>query len=137
MQVTKEGIETIKAGNSLADIVTERGITLKRKGRTLVASCPFHEEKTPSFTVTPTKGLFHCFGCGVAGDVIGFVTRHDGVSFANAMEGLAQRAGLDMKKLMKPPPVLLCSACPSSSQLWNRVEASLAMHLEMVSLSQA
>jgi len=104
--VTKEGIETIKAGNSLADIVTERGITLKRKGQTLVASCPFHEEKTPSFTVTPTKGLFHCFGCGVAGDVIGFVTRHDGVSFTDAMEGLARRAGLDMSKLMEARPTL-------------------------------
>jgi len=104
--VTKEGIETIKAGNSLADIVTERGITLKRKGQTLVASCPFHEEKTPSFTVTPTKGLFHCFGCGVAGDVIGFVTRHDGVSFTDAMEGLARRAGLDMTKLMEAKPAL-------------------------------
>jgi DNA primase catalytic core len=106
MHVTKEGIETIKAGNSLADIVTERGITLKRKGQTLVASCPFHEEKTPSFTVTPTKGLFHCFGCGVAGDVIGFVTRHDGVSFTDAMEGLARRAGLDMTKLMEAKPAL-------------------------------
>jgi DNA primase catalytic core len=106
MHVTKEGIETIKAGNSLADIVTERGITLKRKGQTLVASCPFHEEKTPSFTVTPTKGLFHCFGCGVAGDVIGFVTRHDGVSFTDAMEGLARRAGLDMSKLMEARPTL-------------------------------
>ena len=104
--MTKEGIETIKAGNSLADIVTERGITLKRKGQTLVASCPFHEEKTPSFTVTPTKGLFHCFGCGVAGDVIGFVTRHDGVSFTDAMEGLARRAGLDMSKLMEARPTL-------------------------------
>ena len=47
----------------------------------LVGCCPFHEEKTPSFTITPSKGLFHCFGCGASGDVIGFVTKHDRVSF--------------------------------------------------------
>ena len=104
MQVTKEGIESLKSQNPLADVVAERGITLKKKGRALVASCPFHEEKTPSFTVTPSKGLFHCFGCGVAGDVIGFVTRHDSVSFKDAMQTLAQRAGLDLEKLMEPPP---------------------------------
>ena len=71
----RKGSRRIKAANPLADVVAERGITLKKKGRALVAPCPFHEEKTPSFTVTPSKGLFHCFGCGVAGDVIGFVTK--------------------------------------------------------------
>ena len=70
----------------------------------LVARCPFHEEKTPSFTVTPSKGLFHCFGCGVSGDVIGFVTKHDKVSFGGALEALARRAGLDLGRLMEERP---------------------------------
>jgi DNA primase catalytic core len=104
MQVTKEGIEQIKAANDLAGVLTERGIAVKRKGKSLVASCPFHEETTPSFTVTPSKGLFHCFGCGVAGDVIGFVSRYDKVSFKEALETLAQRAGLSLDKIMEEKP---------------------------------
>ncbi|MGH9461944.1 MAG: CHC2 zinc finger domain-containing protein [Vicinamibacteria bacterium] len=104
MQVTKEGIEQIKTANELAAVVAERGIAVKRKGKSLVASCPFHREKTPSFTITPSKGLFHCFGCGVSGDVIGFVTRHDKVSFGAALDVLAKRAGLSLADVMKERP---------------------------------
>lgn len=64
MQVTKEGIERIKAANDLAAVVAERGIEVKKKGRVAVARCPFHEERTASFTITPSKGLFLCFGSG-------------------------------------------------------------------------
>ena len=100
-QVTKEGIERIKKANALAEVVAERGIEIKKKGETLVASCPFHEEKTPSFVITPSKGLFHCFGCDVSGDVIGFVTRFDKVTFGAALKTLANRAGLELDKLME------------------------------------
>jgi DNA primase catalytic core len=102
MQVTKEGIDRIKQSNDLAQVVAERGIAIQKKGTTLVALCPFHEEKTPSFVLTPSKGLFHCFGCGVSGDVIGFVTRFDRISFGAALQKLAQRAGLELSKLMEP-----------------------------------
>jgi len=104
MQVSKEGIERIKVANELGAVLAERGVDLRKKGRVLVARCPFHEEKTPSFTVTPAKGLFHCFGCGAAGDVIGFVTKHDKVSFGSALDTLARRAGLDLAKLMEERP---------------------------------
>ncbi len=104
MQVTKEGIERIKSANELSAVVAERGIELKKKGRVLVARCVFHEERTASFTITPAKGLYHCFGCGAAGDVIGFVTKHDKVSFGRALEILAKRAGLDLKALMEDRP---------------------------------
>jgi hypothetical protein len=104
MQVTKAGIERIKGASDLAAVMAERGIELRRRGRVLVARCPFHEEKTPSFTVTPAKGLFHCFGCGAAGDVIGFVTKHDRVSFGAALDALARRAGLDLGRLMEEHP---------------------------------
>ncbi len=100
MQVSKAGIESIKAANELAAVVAERGIELKKKGRQLVAQCPFHKEKSASFNVSPAKGLYHCFGCGASGDVIGFVTKHDKVSFGGALETLARRAGLDLKALM-------------------------------------
>ncbi len=107
MQVTKEGIERIKAANDLAALVAERGIEVKKKGRVAVARCPFHEEKTASFTITPSKGLYHCFGCGAAGDVIGFVTKYDRVSFGSALETLANRAGLQLSKLMEDRPRIL------------------------------
>jgi DNA primase len=99
--VTKAGIEAIKGANELCALLAERGIELKKKGRTLVARCPFHQEKTASFTVTPSKGLYHCFGCGAAGDVIGFLTKRDKLSFGGALELLAKRAGLDLEKLME------------------------------------
>jgi DNA primase len=104
MQVTKEGIERIKAANELAAVVAERGIEVKKKGRIVVARCPFHDEKTASFTITPSKGLYHCFGCGAAGDVIGFVTKHDKLSFGAALEVLARRAGLTLSRLMEERP---------------------------------
>jgi len=102
--VSKEGIERIKSANELSAVLAERGIELKRKGRQLVAACPFHEEKTASFNVSSAKGLFHCFGCGASGDVIGFVTKHDKVSFGGALEALARRAGLDLGRLMEERP---------------------------------
>ncbi len=104
MQVTKEGIERIKSANDLAAVVAERGIELKKKGKQLVSPCPFHQEKTASFNVSSAKGLFHCFGCGVSGDVIGFVTKHDKVSFGGALEALARRAGLDLGRVMEERP---------------------------------
>jgi DNA primase len=104
MQVTKEGIERIKSANELASVVAERGVELKKKGKQLVAPCPFHKEKTASFNVSSSKGLYHCFGCGAAGDVIGFVTKHDKVSFGRALETLAQRAGLELERLMEERP---------------------------------
>jgi DNA primase len=110
MQVTKEGIERIKSANDLAAVVSERGIEVKKKGRQLVALCPFHrDEKTPSLTLTPSKGLYHCFGCGAAGDVIGFVTKYDKVSFGTALDKLARRVGLDLTKLMEERPRVLRS----------------------------
>src|SRR5512138_620754 len=101
MQVTKEGIAQIKSANDIAAVVAERGVELKRKGKQLIAPCPFHEEKSASFNVSSAKGLYHCFGCGASGDVIGFVTKRDKVSFGRALETLARRAGLDLERLME------------------------------------
>ena len=110
MQVTKEGIERIKGANDLAAVVAERGIEVRRKGRVAVARCPFHPgDNTPSFTITPSRGLFHCFGCGVAGDVIGFVTKHDKVTFGTALDVLARRAGLQLTTVMEERPRVLRS----------------------------
>lgn len=99
LRISRERIDTIKERVDLAAIVAERGIKLQRKGRHLFALCPFHSEETPSFVVTPHRGLFHCFGCGVAGDAIGFVIRYDQVSFSEAVRILARRAGVEAEAL--------------------------------------
>jgi DNA primase catalytic core len=103
MQVSKAGIERIRAANPLAAVAAERGIELRRKGNGLVGLCPFHREKTPSFSVSPDKGLFRCFGCDAGGDVISFVVKHDGVSFPEALRKLSSRAGISLEQAMEAP----------------------------------
>src|SRR5579864_1100137 len=79
-----------------ADIVEVIGahVRLKRAGRNFVGLCPFHNEKTPSFSVNPERGFFHCFGCGAGGTVFNFVMRTEGLSFPEAIESLARRYGV-------------------------------------------
>jgi DNA primase len=86
-------LDDIRARVGLADTVGRR-MRLQRRGREHVGLCPFHSEKSPSFTVNEEKGFFHCFGCGAHGDVIGFVMRTDSLSFPEAVERLAEQAGL-------------------------------------------
>ncbi len=82
------------------DIVEVVGdcISLKKSGRNYSACCPFHEEKTPSFSVSAEKQFYHCFGCGESGNAIGFVMRHHNVDFPEAVETLARRAGVDVPR---------------------------------------
>ncbi len=101
LRITREGIDRLKSANPLADVVAERGIRLVRRGRHLFGLCPFHHEDTPSFVVTPEKGLFHCYGCGAGGDEIGFVVRYEGMGFRDVLEGLARRAGYSLRELME------------------------------------
>jgi DNA primase len=98
VKVSREQIESIKRQVDLGALVAERGIELQRKGQHLFALCPFHRERTPSFVVTPHRGLFHCFGCGLGGDAIGFLVRYDGVSFPDALRMLAARAGVELSE---------------------------------------
>ena len=77
----------------IADVVG-RHVELKRSGANLMGLCPFHAEKSPSFSVSPVKQFYHCFGCGASGDAIRFLTEHLGLSFVEAVRDLAQGAGL-------------------------------------------
>ena len=86
-------LDEIRARVPLEGVIGKR-VRLVRRGRELVGLCPFHKEKTPSFTVNEDKGFFHCFGCGAHGDVIGFLMRDEGLSFPEAVERLAGDAGL-------------------------------------------
>ena len=93
MSFQPEFLDEIRLRLTLSDVIGRR-VPLTRKGREFSALCPFHKEKTPSFTVNDEKGFFHCFGCGAHGDVIGFDMRMDGSSFPEAVERLANLAGL-------------------------------------------
>ena len=93
-RIPETEIEKVKASVDLAALVRSRGVELKKHGaRDLIGRCPFHEEASASFVVTPAKRIFHCLGCGAAGNVIQFVERFDGVSFRHAFELLAAGSG--------------------------------------------
>ncbi len=106
MRVSRDGIDEIKRRNDLVEVISEQGIELHRRGRTLFGLCPFHEEKKASFGVSREAGLFHCFGCGVGGDVIGFLCRFHHLTFKEALERLAARAGIDLKAFADERPSL-------------------------------
>ena len=82
----------------------ERRVPLKRVGHEFQACCPFHDEKTPSFTVSPKKQFYHCFGCGAHGSVIGFLMQYEGLEFLDAVEELARAAGLEVPTTGKQQP---------------------------------
>ena len=97
-----ELVEEIRSRVDIVDVVS-RYVHLRPRGRNLVGLCPFHAEKTPSFTVNPEKQLFHCFGCHEGGDVFAFLMKRTGVGFAEAVEQLAQQAGIDVSRLARSP----------------------------------
>ncbi|MGH8035120.1 MAG: DNA primase, partial [Lysobacterales bacterium] len=82
----------------------ERHVPLKRHGREFQACCPFHDEKTPSFTVSPQKQFYHCFGCGAHGSAIGFLMNYEGLEFTDAIEELARHAGLTVPREASAKP---------------------------------
>lgn len=93
--MSSDTVAQIKARLSIADVVGGY-VTLQRAGSSLRARCPFHSEKTPSFHVSPERGTYHCFGCGVGGDIITFVQEIEGLDFKGALKMLAERAGVPL-----------------------------------------
>jgi len=95
VRYSDELLEEIKSKNDIVDIVSEY-VTLKRSGRSFFGLCPFHKEKSPSFSVSPDKQIFHCFGCGVGGDVFSFISKIENVNYREAIELLANRANVQL-----------------------------------------
>jgi len=100
--IPEDIIAEIKNAADIVDIVSEL-VALKKAGQNHIGLCPFHSEKTPSFTVSPAKQIFHCFGCGAGGNVFRFLMKHQGLSFPEAVRTLAGRYGIDLPEREMSP----------------------------------
>jgi DNA primase len=136
--ISNESLERVKGAADIVEVVSAH-TDLRRQGARYVGLCPFHEERTPSFSVEPTEKLYHCFGCGVGGDVIKFVEEKDGLSFTEAVEMLADRYGVELEREQEDPraeakrqlrrrleQLLERSAAFYSNYLWESEEAGKA-----------
>ena len=92
-----ELIDEIRNNNDIVDVISQY-VVLKRSGRNFFGLCPFHKEKSPSFSVSPDKQIFHCFGCGEGGNVLHFISKIENVNFPEAIEFLADRVGMELPK---------------------------------------
>ncbi len=88
-------VESVRQATDIVDIISQY-VRLQKRGKNYLGLCPFHTEKTPSFTVNREKGLYHCFGCGAGGNVFTFLTQHDKISFGEALRQLAARANITL-----------------------------------------
>jgi len=96
--IPSDFIDELLSKVDIVDIIDEQ-VPLKKGGANYMACCPFHKEKTPSFSVSPTKQFYHCFSCGAHGSAIGFVMEHQGLSFPEAVQFLADRVGMTVPKV--------------------------------------
>lgn len=105
--IPKHFIEDLIARVDLVELIGSR-VPLKKHGKEYKACCPFHGEKTPSFSVVPEKNFYHCFGCGEHGNALGFLMKHDNLGFVEAVEELADRVGVEVPREQtpgqRPPP---------------------------------
>ena len=99
--IPNDFIQTLLARADIVSVI-DRHVPLKKAGANFAACCPFHSEKTPSFTVSPAKQFYHCFGCGAHGTAIGFLMEYDGKSFPDAVEELARDVGLEVPRVEAP-----------------------------------
>ena len=93
--IAQQTIQEIQSKIDIIDIVGSF-VKLKRRGSNYIGNCPFHNEKTPSFTVSPSKEIYKCFGCGKSGNAIGFVMDHEKYSYVEALRCLAQRYNIEV-----------------------------------------
>ncbi|XXQ68801.1 DNA primase [Neisseriaceae bacterium B1] len=101
--IPRDFIDELLAKTDIVDII-DQSVPLKKSGANYMACCPFHKEKSPSFSVSPTKQFYHCFGCGAHGSAIGFVMEHQGLSFTEAVQYLADRVGMTVPRVKGMQP---------------------------------
>ena len=103
--IDRATIDRIYAAADIVDVISDY-VTLKKKGVNYQACCPFHNEKTPSFVVSPSKGVFKCFGCGKGGNAVTFVMEHEGVTYPEALKIVARKYGIEVKEKELTPEEL-------------------------------
>ena len=136
--ISQESIERVREATDIVEVISAH-TDLRRQGTQMMGLCPFHEERSPSFSVDPQRKVYHCFGCGVGGDVIGFVREKDGLDFTSAVELLAERYGVELQREKEDPQaeerrkrrarmgeLLERTALFYSSYLWDSAEARKA-----------
>ena len=121
--IPRDFIDTLLARVDIVDVI-DRRVPLKKAGQNYQACCPFHSEKTPSFTVSPTKQFYHCFGCGAHGTALGFLMEYEHMSFPDAVAALAQDVGLPVPESGEPerpkPPPALWDALEQAAQFYKK-----------------
>ncbi|MDP1644732.1 MAG: DNA primase [Thiobacillus sp.] len=121
--IPRDFIDTLLARVDIVDVI-DRRVPLKKAGQNYQACCPFHSEKTPSFTVSPTKQFYHCFGCGAHGTALGFLMEYENMSFPDAVAALAQDVGLPVPDSGEPdrpkPPPALWKALEQAAQFYKQ-----------------
>ncbi|MGM9790221.1 MAG: DNA primase [Candidatus Cryptobacteroides sp.] len=100
--IPQDTVNRILDTAQIVDVVSDF-VSLKRRGANYVACCPFHNEKTPSFSVSPTKGIYHCFGCGKTGSAVRFVMEHESMSYVEALKYLARKYGIEVREKEETP----------------------------------
>ena len=100
--IPEDKIAEIRQAADIVEVIAET-VLLKKSGKNFSGLCPFHAEKTPSFTVSPDKQIFHCFGCGAGGSVFSFIMKRDGIGFADAVRHLAARSGVEIPERSVSP----------------------------------
>ena len=98
MRYSDDIIEEVRVKNDIVDVISQY-VKLQRKGSSYFGLCPFHNEKTPSFSVSPAKQMYYCFGCGAGGNVFTFIMEYENFSFGEALKFLADRAGVELSQI--------------------------------------
>jgi DNA primase len=137
-RISSDSVNAVRDATNMAEVVGQY-TDLKQAGAQMMGLCPFHDERSPSFSVDPHDKLYHCFGCGVAGDVFGFVMEKEGLGFTEAVEALADRYGVELQRDEEDPraeaarqrrqrlqQLLERAAAYYSNYLWESKEAGKA-----------
>ncbi len=103
--IPQDTVNKILDTAEIVDVVSDF-VSLKKRGSNYVACCPFHNEKTPSFSVSPAKGIYHCFGCGKTGSAVGFVMEHESLTYPEALKYLAKKYGIEVREEEETPEAI-------------------------------
>lgn len=103
--IPQDTVNKILDTAEIVDVVSDF-VSLKKRGSNYIACCPFHNEKTPSFSVSPSKGIYHCFGCGKTGSAVGFVMEHESLTYPEALRYLAKKYGIEIREEEESPEAM-------------------------------